>query len=123
MDSIAGFWQRKSIEELLTTIAEDFGSRAALSTSFSLEDQVLTHVIFSKKLPIRIFAIDTGRHFEETYRVLEKTNKWYNIHIEVFTPRHNLVQALVSEKGPFSFYESVENRLECCHIRKVEPLG
>ncbi|HET9432271.1 MAG TPA: phosphoadenylyl-sulfate reductase, partial [Chitinophagaceae bacterium] len=32
------------------------------------------------------------------------------------------VQEFVTEKGPNSFYESVDNRKQCCHIRKVEPL-
>ena len=27
------------------------------------------------------------------------------------------------EKGKFAFYESVELRRECCHIRKIEPLN
>jgi phosphoadenosine phosphosulfate reductase len=109
-------------EAMLTAIAHEFSGRTALATSFSLEDQVLTHIIVSTGLPIRIFTIDTGRLFPDTYRVLRKTNEQYQTRIEVFTPRHDAVQGLVSAKGPFSFYESVDNRLECCHIRKVEPL-
>ena len=30
---------------------------------------------------------------------------------------------MMTEKGPFSFYLSRENRLECCRIRKLVPLN
>jgi hypothetical protein len=38
-------------------------------------------------------------------------------------PRHEAVEDLERAKGLFSFRESVENRKECCGIRKVEPLN
>lgn len=107
---------------MLISIAEEFGNRAALSTSFSWEDQIITHYIFSNNLPIRVFTLDTGRIFPETYSVLNKTRERYGQRIEVFFPDTASVQELLTSKGSESFYESVENRKECCFIRKVEPL-
>jgi len=110
-------------EELLKKIAEIFGDKAAFSTSLSWEDQVITHYIFSNDLPIRVFTLDTGRIFPETYSVLNSTRDRYKKDIEVFFPSTDKVQELVTRKGASSFYESLENRKECCGIRKVEPLN
>ena len=117
----------KNIEELglvdiLKKIATEFGERAAFSTSLSFEDQVITHHIFSNDLPIRVFTLDTGRLFPETYGVFNRTLDRYKKKIEVFSPKHEGVEKMVTEKGPLSFYASLENRKECCFIRKIEPL-
>ena len=87
-----------------------------------MEDQVITHLIFSKNIPVKVFTLDTGRLFTETYSVWSQTKEIYGKSIEVYSPNTGAVQKMVSAKGPNSFYESVENRIECCHIRKVEPL-
>jgi len=118
----------KNIEELdlvnvLKRISLEFGVRAAFSTSLSWEDQVITHHIFSNDLPIRVFTLDTGRLFPETYNVLNRTLDCYKKKIEVFSPKHEGVEKMVTDKGPLSFYASLENRKECCFIRKVEPLN
>ena len=42
--------------------------------------------------------------------------------IKVFYPQTEALEIMVSNKGPLSFYESIDNRKECCFIRKVEPL-
>jgi phosphoadenosine phosphosulfate reductase len=96
--------------------------RIAFSTSLGMEDQVISHHIFSNDLPIRVFTLDTWRMFDETYEVLEATRRRYGKPIEVYHPDRAAVERLEAEKGKFSFYESVENRKECCYIRKVEPL-
>jgi len=112
-----------SVVEVLQKIATEYGNRAAFSTSLSWEDQVITHHIFSNDLPIRVFTLDTGRLFPETYGVLNRTLDRYKKKIEVFSPKHEGVEKMVTEKGPLSFYVSLENRKECCFIRKVEPLN
>ena len=112
-----------SVVEVLKKIAAEYGNRAAFSTSLSWEDQVITHHIFSNDLPIRVFTLDTGRLFPETYGVFNRTLDRYKKKIEVFSPKHEGVEKMVTEKGPLSFYVSLENRKECCFIRKVEPLN
>jgi phosphoadenosine phosphosulfate reductase len=93
------------------------------STSLAWEDQVITDIIFRYDLPIRVFTLDTGRLFAETYSVLSATRSHYNKSIAVYFPKSEAVEQLVSTKGPMSFYDSIENRKECCWIRKVEPLN
>ena len=113
----------KTIEEQFQIVNEIFGKDAVLSTSFQLEDQVLTHLVFEQWLDIQVFTIDTGRQFEEVYKTMNKTIKRYKKSIQVYYPDTQAVEKLVTEKGPYSFYESVENRKECCYIRKVVPLN
>ena len=109
--------------DALAFLAGQFAGQAVFSTSFGLEDQVIAHLIFTNELPIRVFTLDTGRHFQETYSTWARTLERYRQPIEVFFPRADDVETLLAEKGPHSFYYSVENRKECCHIRKVEPLN
>lgn len=118
LKSIAG----RNTEEALSLLSKNFPNKIIFSTSFGLEDQVITHIIFSKNIPIKIFTLDTGRLFPETYSVWSRTKEIYNKNISSYSPYTETIQNLVSEKGPNSFYESVENRQECCYIRKVEPL-
>ena len=104
-------------------MAGRFPGRVSFSTSFGLEDQALSHLIFANELPVRVFTLDTGRNFQETYSTWNKTLLRYERPIEVFAPLAASVEALVTKKGPNSFYESIDNRKECCRIRKVEPLA
>jgi len=112
-----------SLEEVLKEIATQYGDKAAFSTSLSWEDQIISHHIFANNLPIRVFTLDTGRMFPETYNVLNRTKDRYGKVIEVYFPNNESVEKMVTSKGPLSFYESLENRKECCNIRKVEPLN
>jgi phosphoadenosine phosphosulfate reductase len=111
------------VADILQQIAEKYPTSAAFSTSLSEEDQLITHYIFANNLPIRVFTLDTGRLFPETYAVLASTIERYGKKIEVYFPKHEGVEKLITEKGPSSFYSSLENRKECCFIRKVEPLN
>ena len=111
-----------NIDELLLALTNQFPNEVTFSTSFSFEDQVISHKILSNHLPITIFTLDTGRLFPETYSVWSATNEKYNSHIKAYYPDHSLLENFVAKKGPNSFYESVENRKACCYIRKVHPL-
>lgn len=112
----------KSIEEQIKAIADKFSGEIVFSTSFQFEDQVITDIIFSNDINVNIFTLDTGRHFEETYKTFNKTIKRYKKGIDVYFPKKESVEDMLTKKGPYSFYDSVENRKECCNIRKVEPL-
>ena len=111
-----------STEETLAFLATEFQEKVIFSTSFGQEDQVVTALIAKNKLAIKIFTLDTGRLFQETYDVFHKTIKKYKVGIQTFFPETIQVENLLNIKGPNSFYESVENRKECCFIRKVVPL-
>ena len=122
MKQIQELIKNKLPEEALALLANEFPERIVFSTSLGYEDQVISHIIFSNQLPIDVFTLDTGRLFNETYSVLNNTLERYKTRIKVLYPQTEAIEKLVSEKGPISFYESLENRKECCFIRKVEPL-
>jgi len=112
----------RSIEENLAGLVSLFPGRIIFTTSLGIEDQVITHKIFKNNLDIRVVTLDTGRLFPQTYDVLSNTIIRYKKQIHVYFPEHEAVEKMVTEKGPYSFYQSVENRKECCRIRKVVPL-
>lgn len=92
------------------------------STALGEEDQVLTHLIATEKLPIELFTLDTGRLFPESYALLDLTQKKYKLSIRTYFPEADKVEAYVQANGINGFYDAVEKRKACCHIRKVEPL-
>lgn len=108
--------------EVLQVLSGKYHGKITFSTSFGYEDQVISHAIFSSNLPITVFTIDTGRLFNETYSVWNSTLIKYNAKVKTFYPNYKEIEELLENKGPYSFYESVDNRRECCFIRKVEPL-
>ena len=99
--------------------------RIGFASSFGAEDVVVIDLI-SKADPQRkvvLFTLDTGRLHEETYDIMEKIRQKYGVKIVPFFPNREAVEKLEKEKGFYSFRQSIENRKECCGIRKVEPLG
>ena len=108
--------------ETLQAIAAAYPGRVIFSTSFGWEDQVISHMIFKHNIPIQVFTLETGRLFPETYYVWNRTLEIYRKPILAYYPNQELLEAMVSTKGPNSFYDSVENRKQCCGIRKLEPL-
>jgi phosphoadenosine phosphosulfate reductase len=108
--------------QALAYLAERFPGHTTFSTSFSFEDQLISHEILNNGLPVSIFTLDTGRLFPETYSVWNSTNNRYQTRIKAYYPNQEALEAFVQQTGPNSFYESVDNRKSCCGIRKVEPL-
>lgn len=115
--------ERASLQEGLKIIALLYPGQVVFSSSLGQEDQVITDAVCKNSIPVTIFTIDTGRLFNETYELLEKTNARYRQSIQVYFPEAKDVEEFVVKKGINSFYESIENRKECCHIRKVKPLN
>lgn len=111
-----------SPEEVIKWFVENYKGKIALSSSLGAEDQVLTDMVARIDKDVKIFTLDTGRLFYETYDLIEKTSLRYKIKLAVYFPNPSRVEAMVNKKGINLFYESVENRKECCHIRKIEPL-
>jgi phosphoadenosine phosphosulfate reductase len=99
-----------------------FPGGLTFSTSFSYEDQVITDYISRLSFAVSLFTLDTGRLFPETYSTWSRTLERYKLSIDAYYPDAERLQEFVRSYGPNSFYESVDNRKQCCHIRKVEPL-
>jgi phosphoadenosine phosphosulfate reductase len=112
----------KTAEETLRWFLTEFNGKVAFSTSLGAEDQVITRMIAEIDKAAHIFTLDTGRLFPETYDLIDLTAKKYGISIRTMFPDAARVEEMVNAKGINLFYDSIENRKECCHIRKIEPL-
>ncbi len=112
-----------SLSELLKWSQDTFGTEnVVLASSFSIEDQLVTVELNKVEKNARIFTLDTGRHFNETYDVWQYTQAKYGIVYEVGFPEPEEINSIVSKKGVNFFQMSVEDRKECCRIRKMAPL-
>ena len=111
------------LDDQLRKLAILFPGKVIFTTSLGIEDQVITHKIFTNNIDIKVITLDTGRLFPQTYDVFSSTIIRYKKKINVYFPEYEAVEKMVTEKGPLSFYQSVENRKECCTIRKVVPLN
>lgn len=110
-------------EILLKGLKQAASANVVMACSFSVEDLVIIDLMRKIAPATRIFALDTGRLHEETYEVAEALLQKYNLQIEWYLPQTEALQNMEREKGLFSFRESLENRHQCCNIRKVEPLN
>lgn len=108
--------------EAVGYFASLFPGLCVFSTSLGAEDQFLTRIIATSFPAVRIITLDTGRLLQETYELIHITQQKYNKPIEIYFPDHYNVEKMVNMKGINLFYDSVENRKECCHVRKIEPL-
>lgn len=115
--------ESKSATEILKWGFEKFGDKMVLASSFGAEDVVLIDMMckINRNLT-RVFTLDTGRLNQETYDLIDKIRKKYDIIIDVYFPNANDVEKMVANKGMNLMYDSIENRKLCCNIRKIEPL-
>jgi phosphoadenosine phosphosulfate reductase len=119
---ILGRFRERSIQANLLELADLYPGSIVFSTSFGIEDQAITHIISEAGVNVKIFTLDTGRLFPETYSTWSATLDRYKLRIEGYYPDEQALQHWVTENGPNAFYRSVDARKACCHIRKVEPL-
>lgn len=120
--ALEGRFRDQAPEAVLDWAVSEFGQSLTQANSLGMEDMVLTHMLVARNPRQRVFVLDTGRLNQETYDVIGEARARYGMEFEVYFPDADRVETLVRTKGPNSFYESLENRKECCQIRKVEPL-
>ena len=119
IEALAAELDRTHPADIIERALREYGAELAISFS-GAEDVVLVDMAARTKLPFRVFTLDTGRLHPQTYRFLDTVRDRYNVTIEAHNPQAEAVQALVREKGLFSFFN--DGHEECCGIRKVEPL-
>ena len=117
--------KRNAVEKLLADAVAEFGGRGTITfaNSMGAEDMVLTDIILSERLPIEIFSLDTGRLPVETYDLIAEVERRYKTRLKLYFPLAENVETYVQQHGINAFYESIDLRKACCHMRKVEPLG
>jgi phosphoadenosine phosphosulfate reductase len=121
----AGALEGASAERIIEWGFDRFSPRIALSASFGSPEGLVILDLMHRVDPARtrVFTIDTGRLYQQTYNLIDRVRDRYGIEVEIWFPSPERVQEMVREKGMNLFYESIENRRLCCHVRKVEPLG
>ena len=112
----------RTAEEILKQAIEIFGRKITFATSLGAEDQVITYMLSRIDKTANIITLDTGRVFPETYDLLHRTINRYGVNIKSYYPDTAQVEDMVNTKGINLFYESIENRKLCCHVRKIVPL-
>jgi phosphoadenosine phosphosulfate reductase len=122
IDRINEILSGKPAQEVIEWFLREFEGEVAFSTSLGAEDQAITQMISKVDKTADIFTLDTGRLFPETYDLIDLTSKKYDLKVRVMFPDASRVEEMVNEKGINLFYDSIENRKLCCHIRKIEPL-
>ena len=113
----------KTAEEIILATAEIYKDKLSFASSLGAEDQIILDIICRHQLDIEIFTLDTGRLFPETIELLAESEKKYKRKIKIYFPEQQQVENMVNTKGINLFYDSIENRKECCQIRKVQPLN
>ena len=109
--------------ERLAAVRAEVPGRIVFTTSFGIEDQAVTHLIFTRRLDIEVVTLDTGRLFPSTYKLWAETEEKYGVRIRSYHPEQAALAAQVADAGINGFYYSKEARMGCCNVRKVEPLG
>lgn len=122
IDTLNEQFKLSTPQEVLSYFLNQYKGKIGLASSLSIEDQALTDMICKIDKDCKIFTLDTGRLFPQTYSLLSKTSDKYGKSIEVYFPDYKAVEAMVKDNGINLFYESVELRKKCCHVRKIEPL-
>ncbi|MFN6068124.1 MAG: phosphoadenylyl-sulfate reductase [Pseudanabaena sp.] len=123
IDTAAAKLKDKTPQEVLTWALGNY-KYISLASSFGAEDVALIDMIAKIKPDAHVFTLDTGRLNIETYDVIAKIQQRYpQLQLRIMFPQAEAVEQMVSEKGINLFYDSVENRKQCCYIRKVEPLS
>lgn len=112
----------KTAQDALKWTSDNLHPKVAKASSFGVEDSLLIDMMTKINPNFRFFTLDTGRLPEETYSIMDKLSKKYNVTFEVMFPEADDVREMVESKGINLFYDSVENRHLCCGIRKVKPL-
>ena len=115
-------FEQAAPQEVLTWVNERFGSGAVQLSSFGLEDVALFDMFWRVNPQARLATLDTWRLPTQTYTVMDQTKLRYKTNIEAHQPDSEAVARMVAERGFNLFYRGRENRVTCCHVRKVEPL-
>jgi thioredoxin-dependent adenylylsulfate APS reductase len=115
-------FEHASAQELLEWALDRFHPKMAISAAGGVDGMAIVDMAWRINPKVRVFTLDTGRLPPETYTLFEEIREKYGIKVEFEFPERVAVEMMVLEKGPNLMYRSVEDRLRCCEIRKVEPL-
>ncbi|GBD14487.1 Thioredoxin-dependent 5'-adenylylsulfate reductase [bacterium HR25] len=115
-------YEDESADAVVQWALETLHPRVALAWSGQAEDMVILDIAWRIRPDVRVFAVDTGRMYEETYELIERVRERYGLQIEVVFPDRLEVEEMVRQYGINLMYRDVAYRILCCELRKVRPL-
>jgi phosphoadenosine phosphosulfate reductase len=115
--------EQLDLSERLVRARREISGHIIFTTSFGIEDQAISHAIFTQDLDIDVVTLDTGRLFPETVGVWDATERHYGRQIRGLSPDREFIEMLIKRDGAYGFRRSLRARIACCALRKVEPLG
>jgi phosphoadenosine phosphosulfate reductase len=118
----AGAYEDQPPEAVLAFVIETMGRDVVQANSLGPEDVVITHMLSALDSGFKSFTLDTGRLNPETYELMDRLKQKYDLDLKIMFPDNKAVEVMVKNKGINLFYDSIENRQQCCQVRKIEPL-
>jgi phosphoadenosine phosphosulfate reductase len=107
-----------SPEEVLGWSFRTFGATVEMASGFGAEGMALIDIAARLNPALRVFTIDTGFLFPETYQLISEVERRYGIEVDRVKPRLTpSEQAEVYGEALWSVSPD-----QCCGLRKVEPL-
>ena len=106
-----------SAEEVIARMVERFHPRLVLASSFQQEESVMIDLLMRVEPSARIFTLDTGVLFPETYETWRAIEHRYDVEIEAASG-----MSLAEQATQFGDELWAREPDRCCAIRKVTPL-
>jgi phosphoadenosine phosphosulfate reductase len=108
-----------SAEDVLRWGFGRFSPDIAIASAFGAEGMVLVDLASRFRSNFRVFTLDTGFFFPETYELIEKVERRYGIKVERCRPELTPEQQ-EQVHGPALWARDPDR---CCALRKVQPLA
>jgi phosphoadenosine phosphosulfate reductase len=107
-----------SAEEVLEWAFQTFGTEVEIASGFGAEGVALIDMSARLRAGMRVFVLDTGFLFPETYALIGEIEDRYGIRVERVQP------AITPEQQAQQLGAALwkRNPDQCCNLRKVEPL-
>ena len=112
-----------SAGDILKRAAQLLPGQLVVATGLGPEDQAITHLIAQHDLNLPLVMVDTGRLFQESHDLLERTRERYALSIKLVFPDDRAVESMIDTFGPNLFRDSPTLRARCCQVRKMHPLA
>ena len=110
--------QDESPGAILRWAVETFHPRLTMATAFGAEGCCILHLLAEIEPTVRVFNIDTGYQFRETYELRERIRERYGIEVEYVRPEVDVADYEAEHGGPL--YNLRPD--QCCYDRKILPL-
>ncbi len=121
LDAAEANLSKVSAADIVAWSFETFGDRALLTTSFGVQAAVMLHLVTQVRTHVPVVFIDTGFHFQETYRFADELTKRLKLNLHVYSPPVS-PSWFVARHGPMWESNNPDDLNRYDELRKVEPM-